>query len=127
MSHSIHCEALPLHCPAPLLAIVSPPGHTCVLRSDRKSALTGGEDLQFNDISGAGEQLRGLHQRAVLRAGPVYRQKDVTCVQRSTPERETAGQSGSGKLLFIGKCLCSSVLGEVGFTFPPRCLPLSCL
>lgn len=63
----------------------NPPGLTCVLRPDRESALIGRQDLQFDHIRGVGQQLCDLHQRAVLRAGLVYGQKDVSDVQRSTP------------------------------------------
>ncbi len=38
-----------------LLFFASPPGHTCVLRPGRKSALTGWENLQFYNIRSAGK------------------------------------------------------------------------
>ncbi len=104
----------------------SPPGLTCVLRPDRKSALTGWENLQLHNIRSAGQQLRGLHQRAVLGAGPVYRQEDVAYMQRSTPETVRRRQIVSGKFCVIGKYLRSTLIYEDGFTFPPRWLLLSC-
>lgn len=58
---------------------------TCVWRPGRQSALIGRQDLQFDQITGVGQQLGDLHQRAVLRAGLIYGQKDVPDVQRSTP------------------------------------------
>lgn len=69
----------------------NPPGLTCVLRPDRESALIGRQDLQFDHIAGVGQQLCDLHQRAVLRAGLVYGQKDVSDVQRATPVGEGVG------------------------------------
>lgn len=63
----------------------NPPGLTCVLRPDREAALIGRQDLQFDHVRGVGQQLCDLHQRAVLRAGLVYGQEDVSDVQRSAP------------------------------------------
>lgn len=70
---------------------VPPAEHTCVLRPDRKSALIGWKNLQFDAVCGAGQQLRGLHQGAVLGVGPVYGQDDVAYVQGSTPEAARVG------------------------------------
>lgn len=71
----------------------NPPGLTCVLRPDGESALIGRQDLQLDHIRGVGQQLCDLHQRAVLRAGLVYGQKDVSDVQRSTPVGRGWGQA----------------------------------
>lgn len=78
----------------------NPPGLTCVLRPDRESALIGRQDLQFDHIRGVGQQLCDLHQRAVLRAGLVYGQKDVSNVQRSTPVCVCGGGAGM-PMLFL--------------------------
>lgn len=68
---------------------------TCVLRPDRQSALIGWQDLQFDHVGGVGQQLCDLHQRAVLCAGLVYGQKDVSNVQRAAP----VGEGGAGTLM----------------------------
>lgn len=72
------------------------------MRPDRESALIGRQDLQFDHIAGVGQQLGDLHQRAVLRAGLIYGQEDVSNVQRSTPGNgEGRGEAGTWMLLLL--------------------------
>lgn len=72
------------------------------MRPDRQSALIGRQDLQFDHIAGVGQQLGDLHQRAVLRAGLIDGQEDVSNVQRSTPgSGEGRGEAGTWMLLLL--------------------------
>ena len=58
---------------------------TRVLGPDGKSALIGREHLQLDHVGGAGQQLGGLQQGAVLRSGAVDGQQDVAQMQRAAP------------------------------------------